>query len=114
MTDHQSGGRFLGPVGLFALLLFLVPFLQFAALIPCVTDVLSAILFTECAFLFCASAIGVVVVFVLHELGRPGRLLRFVGRFSSGAVGLEVEEMVVNIFPSSLVLAPQVVNDVVH
>ena len=114
MTDHQSGGRFLGPISLFALLLFLIPFLQFAALIPCVTDVLSAILFTECTFLFCTSAIGVVVVFVLYELRRPGRLLCFVGRFSSGAVGLEVKEIVINIFPSGLVLPSQFVNDVVY
>ena len=114
MTDHEGSGRFLGLIGLFALLLFLIPFLQFTALIPHVTDVLSAILFIEYVFLFYASAIRVVVVFILYELGRPGRLLHFVGRLSSRAVRLEVEEMVVNIFPSGLVLAPQVVNDVGH
>ena len=114
MTDHQSGGRFLGPIGLFTLLLFLIPFLQFAALIPCVTNVLSIILFPEYAFCFCASTIGVVVVLVLYELRGPGSLLYFIGRFSSRAVRPEVKEMLVNMFPSGLVLAPQVVNHIVY
>ena len=111
LTDHQSNSRGLGYIGLFSLLFFLVPFLQFTVLIPCVTDVLSLILFIGCAFLFHISTIGTVVALVF---GGPRGLLCFVYRFPSGGVRLEVEKIVVDIFPSSLVFAPQVVNNVVH
>ena len=111
MTDHQSGSRGLGHIGLFSLLLFLIPFLQFAALISCMTDVLSLVLFTEHTFLFHISTIGAVVALVS---GEPRGLLHFICRFPSGGVRLEVEKMVVDIFSSGLVFAPQVVNDVVH
>ena len=61
LTDYQSGSRGLSYIGLFSLLLFLIPFLPFMALILCVTDVLSLVLFTECIFLVHISTIDAVV-----------------------------------------------------